>query len=473
MVKTCFSILFPFITFPYISRVLLANNIGKVNFGSSYVVYYSLIASLGITTYAIRECAAVKNDKNKLSNIASQIYSINIITTFVAYILLFLSLIIFRKLDNYRELIIIQSTVILFTTLGADWLNSAMEDFKYITIRTIAFQVISLILMFIFVHKSDDYIKYALITVLSSSGANIMNILYRKRYCKVRFTSNIDWKKHIVPIMLLFVMILSQTIFNTVDVTMLGLIKGDYEVGIFSSAQKMSSIINQLISSLMFVIMPKMSYLFAEGDYNKINKLLRKVLGFNILIGLPCVVGVACLSEDIIFIIAGKGFLQAAPVLSLLMIALFWGLFGGNFLGNAVLLPSKGEKYYMIVCCITAMVNIILNAILIPIFGAYGAASTTAFCGFLIFILLFFKVDKRIKIENLHSLFYAPIIGCLLIFTVCFVLRVISNIYIRSVVSILCSGIIYGIAVIILKNDIALEVIIPLKNKICNIKNRN
>ena len=218
VIKTISSIIFPLITFPYISRVLQPENVGKVNFGASFVSYFSLIASLGITTYAIRECSAVRGDKKKLGEKASQIFSINVCTTIVAYVLLGLSLIFFRKLDSYRTLIIIQSTAILFTTWGADWLNSAMEDFKFITIRSIGFQFISLILMFILVHQPEDYFKYAAITVLSSCGANITNILYRRKYCTVRFTKDMHWHEHFKPILLLFVMILAQTIFNSADV---------------------------------------------------------------------------------------------------------------------------------------------------------------------------------------------------------------------------------------------------------------
>ena len=116
MIKTCSSIIFPLITFPYISRVLMTENVGKVNFGDSYVSYFSLIATLGITTYAIRECAKVRDDKRRLEEVASEIFSINICTTMLAYVLLFSSLFLFRRLDAYRNLIVIQSVVIVFTT---------------------------------------------------------------------------------------------------------------------------------------------------------------------------------------------------------------------------------------------------------------------------------------------------------------------------------------------------------------------
>ena len=174
MIKTCANIIFPLITFPYVSRILMAENIGKVDFANSYVSYFSLIASLGISTYAIRECSKAKLEKTNLEKTASQIYSINMCTTVFSYVLLVISILLFDKLEPYRLLIFIQSTTILFTTLGADWLNTAMEDFLYITIRSISFQIISLALLFVFVKNQNDYINYAIITVVSSSGANIV-----------------------------------------------------------------------------------------------------------------------------------------------------------------------------------------------------------------------------------------------------------------------------------------------------------
>ncbi len=465
-IKTLSSIIFPLITFPYISRVLLTENVGKINFGLSIVSYYSLIASLGITTYAIRECSAVRDDKDKLSKTASQIYSINIITTVIAYLALVFTLIFYRKLDNYRTLIMIQSLSILATTLGADWLNSAMEDFKYITLRTVAFQFISLVLMFIFVHKPEDYMKYAIISLVSSAGANVTNMWYRKKYCNVRFTKEIEWKRHFTPIVYLFVMILAQTIFNSVDSTMLGLFHGDYEVGIYSTAHKMTNIINQVIGSLIWVIMPRMSYYFAEKNYDEVNKLLRKVLGFNFLLGLPCAVGCCVIAEDVIRVAAGEAFIEAAPVLQILMIGFVFSLVGGNFLGNAVLLPSNQEKYYMIVCCVTAVVNVIGNYIFIPLWGARAAAGTTAVCGLTILVLLLFKVDNHVKIGKVGRLIVSPIIGCAGIVVACLLCKRIDNLWIRVIVSMTTSIGIYCVVQTLFKNELFDGILITLKKRI-------
>ena len=468
--KTISSVVFPLITFPYISRVLLPENVGKINFAISIVSYFSLIASLGVTTYAIRECSRVRDDKNKLGNTASQIYTINILTTIIAYLSLIATLLISRKLFNYRTLILIQSLTIASTTLGADWLNSAMEDFKYIAIRTVSFQFISIGLMFLLVHSPKDYIVYAMISLFSSAGANIVNIWYRKRYCKVTVLWNIkkdiEWRRHFIPILYLFVMLLAQTIFNSMDSTMLGLMIGDREVGIYSTAHKMINIINQLVASLLWVIMPRMSYYFENKDYQRINYLLRKVLGFNVIIGIPIIVGGVITAGDLVRVIAGPEYGESSNVLQILLIGFGFSLVGGNFLGNAVLLPSQKEKYYMCVCCATAMVNVIGNYFFIPVFGARAAAGTTAVCSLLILILLLLKVDKRIKIVNYRPLIFSPAVGCVGIAIMCYVCKLISNTWWRLSISIAGSILIYILILYLLKNELALEILKMIKGRI-------
>lgn len=466
VIKTISSILFPLITFPYISRILMPENVGKVNFGTSYISYFSMIASLGITTYAIRECSSVREDKNLLGEKASEIFSINICTTAVSYILLAVSLCLFRGLDNYRILIVIQSTSILFTTLGADWLNSAMEDFEYITLRTIAFQIISLLLMFCLVKSSDDYLKYAAISVFSSSGANVVNIFYRRKFCKVSFTKNMNWKKHFKPILLLFVMILAQTIFSSADQTMLGIMKSDYEVGIYSTALKIENVISQVVSSLAWVVMPRMSFYFAEGNYEKINLMLKKTLSLLMCIGIPAIAGVCALSNEIVMIIGGEGYLDAALPLMILMFSFAFSLIGGSFLGNMVLLPSKNENTYMWICCVTAVFNVALNYILIPYGGAKAAAFTTALSSFLIMILLRLKKDKRIKLDYVVRVSVSPVIGSVALFIYCKTVGLfISNLWGKTAVCIGGSVILYGAILIGMKNDLCMELLEELKER--------
>ena len=458
MIKTGSNIIFPLITIPYVLRILSADNIGKVAFGNSFVSYFSLIASLGISTYAIRECAKVRDDRKNLDRVASQIFSINICTTVIAYVLLAISLVVFRRLDSYRSLIIIQSTVILFTTVGADWINTAMEDFAYITLRSVLVQILSLGLMFLFVKTPEDYVKYAIITVLSSSGSSISNIIYRRKYCKMRFTWDIPWKTHMIPILFLFVMTLSQTVFNSADITMLGLMKGNYAVGIYSTAAKIERVISQVVSSIVMVLIPRLSYMFDSGEYDKINALLRKVLAVFITIGLPTCAGAAVMAKEIILIVGGEKYVEATLVLQILLISFLFSLVGGSFLGNIVLLPSGNEKQFMIICCISTVVNVIANAFLIPIFGAYAAAGTTAFSSFLIMMMLILSVDKRIHIDVVGKIFIAPCVGSVVMSICCVGLKhCFDNLWLKTLLCVMSGVVVYGIVQLIMKNDIVVE----------------
>lgn len=455
IIKSVCSVIFPLITFPYASRVLLADGIGKVNFSSSVVSYFSLISSLGLSTYAIRECAAAKKDKERLSRVTSELFSINMVTTLIAYVLLGMTLLLATPLYEYRILIVIQGSTILFTTLGADWLNSAMEDFRYITLRTVCVQILSLVLLFIFVRTPDDYINYAIITVISSSGANVLNVFYRRRYCSVRLTSKLHLKQHIIPILWMFVMLLSQNIFNQADITMLGLMRNDYEVGLYSTAVKIYTIVNQVITSIVWVVLPRLSTYYAERDNEQISALLRKILGFITVVGLPCATGIMLLSEEVVQIVGGETYLAAAPSLRILMLALLFSLYGGGFLGNMVMLPSKRESYFMVTCCITALVNIVTNGVFIPYFGIYAAAATTALSELILLIMLALKARKELRVGTLHSLFLAPFVGCIVIVLITLIIFCFfSDLWLRTIMSAVLGAIGYGVVLIVAKHEI-------------------
>ena len=467
IIKSVATVIFPLITFPYASRVLLADGVGKVNFSQSIVSYFMLISSLGLATYAIRECAAVRNDKNKLTKVASQLFSINMMTTVIAYLLLGITLIFARPLENYRTLIVILSSAILFATLGTDWLNTAMEDFRYITLRTVGFQILSLGLLFAFVRTPDDYIKYAIIIVVSGSSSNVLNIFYRRRFCRVRLTRHLQFKRHIVPILWMFVMLLSQNVFHQADVTMLGLMRSDYEVGLYSTSVKIYTIINQVITSILWVVLPRLSVYYAEQDHMRISALLRKILGFITVLGLPCATGVFLLSEEIVQIVGGESYLAAAPALRILSLALLFSLYGGGFLGNMITLPSKRERYFMVACCITAVLNVITNGLLIPFFGIRAAAATTAISELTLLIILAAKVGKEVRIGNLGHLFAAPLAGCALIVVSTMVISFfVPNLWLRTFLAVAIGAVEYAVVLLLLKNEIAQQLFGTVKRKL-------
>ncbi|MCI6468992.1 MAG: flippase [Lachnospiraceae bacterium] len=464
-IKTIFGIIYPLLTFPYISRVLLTENIGKINFGNSIVSYFSLIASLGVTTYAVRECSKYKYNRVKLGEIASQILSINVWTTLVSYIALGITLLTAKSLYNYRLLIIIQSSTILFTTLGADWLNTAMEEFRFIAIRTMGMQLVSVILMLIFVRSPEDYLVYAAISVIASSGANIINIFYRRRYCATRFLFHIDWKKHLPPILLLFSLLLSQTIYTSSDTTILGLIKGDYQVGLYSTSVKIYNIVNSVVASVAWVVMPQLSSEFEKNNYEKINELLKCSLNYIIILGLPCLIGLNTITKEIIILIAGEEYLCAALSLRILTISLACSFISG-WIGNMMMLPAGKEKVCLKASVCSAIINVILNLWLIPIWGLNAAAATTAISEFIGIVIKYPYIDKNIKISGLRQMLEGPIIGAVCVALISVAIKYfIESEYLIAIFTIMISIAVYFGVLILMKNEFVLDYVKTIKKK--------
>ncbi len=457
ILKTFSTILFPLITFPYITRVLQPDNVGKIDFGNSIVSYFSLLATLGIKTYAIRECAKEKYNKEELGNIAGKILSINLLTTAIAYTLLVLLLVFYNKLYDYRTIIIIQSTVILFTTLGADWINVAMEDFKYITLRTIIFQIISLIAVIFFVKGPSDYIKYAIITVFSSSGANIANIFYRKKYCRINLTLKMDLKTHFLPIISLFAMLVAQQIFTMCDVTIIGLTLGDYNVGLYSVAMKVYTLANQVIASITWVVIPQLSIAYINDNIKDIERILTYVFKFTVTAGLPCVVIIFMLSPEITALIAGDAYIGAAVTLKILAGTLIV-TFINNFLLNINVLAAKKDKIGTISCASAAIINIITNIIFIPRFGIEAAAVTTMLSQVIIALICFPYLDKRIHLGKIAKSIFQPLGGCLCISVIILLVKSLySNAFYIVCISIGASVIVYFTVLLLLKQDLIIN----------------
>ena len=172
------------------------------------------------------------------------------------------------------------------------------------------------------------------------------------------------------------------------------------------------------------------------------------------------------LAKDIILVAAGYGYLPAVPVLQILMLAFAFMLVGGNFLGNEILLPSRQEKYFMVVCCIATAVNIAANSVIIPLYGAEGAAATTAFSEMLMFVLLLCRKDKRIVLTPLYKLVIPPVVGCIAIVVCCAVMSGVQQLWLRLFLSVASSVTVFFIIQLLMKNDIVLYVYNSIKSKI-------
>ena len=400
-IKQCCIIVFPMITFPYISRVLGANNYGKINFSQSIVSYLSIVASLGIGQYAIREGAKARDNTKELYHTVNELFTINFFSSTISTLFFLLLVFFLPALLDYRVLLLVQGCIVIFNMLGAEWINSVFEDYYILTLRYIVFHIIAIVCMFVFVRKREDYIVYAGITSLASIIPNCLNIFYiRKRYnIHIRLVHPKKTKKHILSIFLLFASSIASIIYISSDTTILGIIKGDYNVGLYSVSAKIYSLVKQLINALLFVAIPKFSNSIATGKKQIVEKQINILLAFLVSIIIPLVVGMITLSENIVMLVSGEEYLLASKSLQILSIAILFATLACFFI-NLILLPLGKEKIILKGTVISAFVNIILNIILIPSYGEVAAAFTTVLSEIIMFIwgITYSKHDYKFKI---------------------------------------------------------------------------
>lgn len=454
--RSVLNLFFPLITFPYVSRVLSVSGIGIYNFSSTYISYFILIAGLGIATYAVREGAKYRNNEDKINRFASQIFSLNMIATIFAYLLLFGSLIIFKNLHNYVSCILILSLQILFTTLGTEWIYTIYEDYAYITIRSIIFKIISIVLLFLLVKKPEDYLMYAAITIFASVGSNLLNFIHARNFVHIRLTSKINWKYHLKPILVIFASAVAVTIYVSSDTTILGLLKNDYAVGIYSTSVKIYQIAQGLLSALLMVTIPRLAFLWGQRRISEYNQVLAKVLDSLGILVLPAAVGLIMLSQEVILIIASKKYLPSVNSLRIISWAIIFSIFSWIF-SDCVLIPAKRENLVLRNTIVTAIENIALNFILIPFMSYDGTSLSTVIAEFTVMIMNGYSCRDIIKpvIFNKDTLknLMDSIIGCVGIVVVCLLCDIgFESLWLKTIFSVVLSVIMYSAILILLKN---------------------
>jgi len=403
VIKMFLSLIFPMISFPYASRILMPEGIGIVNFANSIISYFSMIALLGIQAYGIREGARVRDDKEKLSKLVNELLVINFIAMAISYALLFTSLFTVPKFFPYRKLLIILSTNIIFNVIGVDWIYGALEEYRYITIRSFVFQFLSLVALFIFVKKPDDYIKYALISVCASGGSNIFNLIHSRRFITYFKIKKLELSKHLKPVFTMFGMAIASSIFTMMDTTMIGLLSTNYEVGIYSAALKGVKLVCGLISTISATLLPRVSYYLGNNETDKFNNLLEKNFNITLFLSIPATLLITCNSPLIITLLSGKNFMDSVSCIELLAMLIF---FSSNSLliDNQVLIPMKKELCNLIVLIIGAVTDLIFNLILIPHHCAFGACIGTVVAEGIMFVINFIIASKLIDIRNLFTI---------------------------------------------------------------------
>ena len=339
------------------------------------------------------------------------------------------------------------------TTIGMSWLFVVREDYHFTTILSIAFNLLSIGTMFAFVHSRTDIYIYAVITVIASCGSNIIRFIYGRKYCDIKLTRHIDFKKHMGPILLMFSAYISVMIYNRTDTALLGIMGTDYNVGIYSVSTKIYNLVKSCLLALSNVLQTRAVLLAMQGNRQKSDEFLSKSFNIMMTFVIPCMVGMAFMNKDIILFIAGEDYLEAGMSMIILSGALFFALFS-TMHSSTILIPYGREKVTLNGAVIGAVVNLILNFIFIPLWKENGAALTTLIAEIVVF-LIYLRVTRQYYTHlNGVKTMLQCIVGSIGIIAVLYIFRNMeANIVIRIFVKVAASAIVYFALQIAVKNQ--------------------
>ena len=373
---TLSSIIFPIISFPYVSRILLPEGTGKVSFAVSLITYFVMLSQLGIPTYGIRACARVRDDREELSRVTHELLFISLIMSLISYVLLFALIIFVPRLYSEKTLYYISSLMIIFGAVGAEWLYKGLEKYTFITVRSVICKVISLIAMLLLIREKGDYIVYGAITVFAGSAPGLINFICAGKYISFKPVGGYNIKRHLKPVMIFFAMSCATTIYTHLDTVMLGFMTTDTDVGYYNAAVKIKTVFVSLVTSLGAVLLPRASYYIEQGNFSKFVDISKKAFYFVLSVSIPLMLYFIFFAKESIIFISGEAFAGSiAPMQIIMPTLLFIGI--TNIIGIQMFIPLGKEKVVLLSEIVGAVVDVIVNIILIPRYASAGAAAGT------------------------------------------------------------------------------------------------
>ncbi|MFT8638484.1 flippase [Bifidobacterium sp.] len=412
MILTSSSFIFPLITVPYASRVLGTSGVGAVAFAQSIINYCSLFAVMGISVYGVRECAKIRDDRQKLSKTVQELLIILFCTTSIIYFIFLVALFTVPSFTSQKQLMLIFSFGIWLISFGVDWFYQAIEQYGYITVRNIAFKFLSLLLMFILVHKQSDYRMYGLITVVASYGSNILNILRLRNYISFKKSGKWEFKKHFRPMLNFTVSNISSGLYSQIDIVMLGLIGTTSMVGIYQLAFKIKNVLGTAIGSVASVMLPRLSYFKKVGKGSEFNLLLAK--NFSFIFATGCSLMSICIicSKEIVLLMGGSQFLDSAFPLIVISPVLIFSPF--NLLLTQYMVAQGKEKICARVDSMTLILSLLLSFVLIHEFKVIGAAFSIVVAEFGSMIVRIFLARDFCSYLVSETKMYRTAVACVL-----------------------------------------------------------
>lgn len=388
----------PLFTMPYITRVIGANGIGMYSYAMSVASYFSLFILLGLNNYGSRTIAAVRNDKKILSCTFIEIYIFQLFCGFLVLLCYFVYLLLFCKNVSLALVFIIH---ILSVVLDITWFFNGLEQFRLLAVRNTVIKILTMGLIFIFIKDEGDLLKYCMILTGGTLFASVYFWVYVKGIIEWVRPSVKGIVQHIKPNLTLFITVLVISLYKILDKIMLGLMSSYDQVGFFEITEKVTNIPMSFISAFGLVMLPHISNKLSLNNTNSERTTYLSIL-FVMFMSTSMPFGIMAVSREFVPFFFGQGYNECIKLfLIILPSCLFLGF--ANVLRTQYLIPLKMDSIYIKSTSLGALVNVVLNVMLIPFYGAVGASVSTlaaeiAVCAYQAFKLrLLLPITKYVR----------------------------------------------------------------------------
>ncbi|MEH6305198.1 flippase [Olivibacter sp. CPCC 100613] len=464
-------ILFPLITFPYVSRILGPVGIGNVSFVDSVTQYFILIAALGIPIYGVREIAKLKDQQEKRSEVFSELLLIHLCTTGLAlllYIGIFFTAPYFK---HYQPLFFLGAMVLFFQLFVVEWLFQGMEEFPYITKRTLLIRIGSVLAIFLLVNGSGDEAWYYGISCLAVLINAFFNMTYARRFVYLRPVQNI-FKKHSKALLYIFSLGLVTSVYTVLDTALLGFLSTPEQVGYYATSARLIKLVIMVFVAFSTVLIPPLSKAFHENDTEHAIMLLEKSFGYTILLSVPASIGLYIVAPLIIPLYAGSQFLEATSSLKTIAPSIVFVSLS-NVFGMQILNPTNNEQLFFWAAIAGMFISLLINFSLIPFFGQLGAALSSVITEFSVLILLIFFALKKIQFRPAWKLLWQALISILpTVIIYRFITMYTHTLLLQLVLVMTISAFVYGsIQYFVFRNPHLYGLLGMLRKKLHNAKN--
>lgn len=450
------NLIMPFITTPYVSRVLGADGIGDYSFTHSIITYFMLFGALGTASYGTKTIAQARNDNQKTSQLFWEIELITVATTGICTII-WIGFILFG--GRYSLLYLALMPFLLSTMFDISWYFTGRELIRNIVIRNSAVRITGIILLFVLVRKKDDILLYCIINSGTALLGNLSMWLYLPKMLDKVDPKTFTFKKHLHETLVYFIPTIATSVYMVLDKTLIGAITGDnFQNGYYEQATKIIRIVKSVAFLAVNSIMTaRMSYLFSENNFSEIQNKIAKSLDFILLLSVGAVFGLLGISERFVPVFFGPGF-EPVAVFIYLMSPLIVIIGISNSLGSQYYIPSgkraQSSKYIIV----GAAVNLILNLCFIPILSARGAILASLVAESVITSLYIYNCDGYLTFKDIYRMIWKRVIaGTLMACTVYGLGKLNWNNIATLITQVLCGGAVYCIILYMMKDRMLLE----------------